>query len=397
MSRRVAVVGGGLVGATLALALDRAGIEAVVLEPRPPVPGAETEDPRTVALSPASIAMLGALGVWREGADAIPGICPYGAMEVWDGDGTGRVRFEARELGVPSLGTITPNGFLLARLWARLEERGVECVTGSGVVGLVRDASGARLTLEDDREIEAAVVVAADGGRSRVRELARIPSSVDAMDQLAVATTVVVERSHEDTAWQRFLDTGPLAFLPLPDDANGRHRVSVVWSLDEAEAGAIRELDDAAFAAALERAFEGRLGAVLEVGPRGSFPLLQVHAERYVAERLVLVGDAAHVVHPLAGQGVNLGLKDVAVLVDVLDGIARGPAAARLGDAVLLGRYERARRGDNALALGAMDGLKRLFGADDPGLRLLRNTGLSWVDRLAPIKRAFAEHALGLA
>lgn len=397
MSQRIAIAGGGLVGATLALALDRAGLEPLVLEPRPPVPGSETADARTVALSPASIALLTELGVWGAGESAVPGICPYGAMEVWDADGTGRVRFEAAELGVPSLGTITPNGFLLAQLWARLEERGVECVTGAGVVGLERDASGARLTLGDGRMIEAALVVAADGGRSRVRELARIATRVDPMGQLAVATTVVVEQPHEDTAWQRFLATGPLAFLPLPDDDAGRHRVSVVWSLDESEAAAIRELDDAAFAAALERAFEGRLGQVLDVAPRGTFPLLQVHAERYVAERLVLVGDAAHVVHPLAGQGVNLGLKDVAVLVEVLDGIARGPAAARLGDAALLGRYERARRGDNALALGAMDGLKRLFGADDPGVRLLRNTGLAWVDRLAPIKRAFAEHALGLA
>jgi 2-polyprenyl-6-methoxyphenol hydroxylase-like FAD-dependent oxidoreductase len=132
------------------------------------------------------------------------------------------------------------------------------------------------------------------------------------------------------------------------------------------------------------------------VGARGAFPLFQVHAERYVDERLVLVGDAAHVIHPLAGQGVNLGLRDVAVLVETLAAIARGPAAARLGDVRLLARYERARRGDNALALGAMDGLKRLFGADDPAVRLLRNTGLGWVDRIGPVKRAFAEHALGL-
>ena len=212
-----------------------------------------------------------------------------------------------------------------------------------------------------------------------------------------MATTAVVEAPHGDTAWQRFLETGPLAFLPLPDDDAGRHRVSVVWSLDEAEAEGVRGLDDAAFAGALERAFEGRLGRVLAVAPRGSFPLVQVHAERYAADRVVLVGDAAHVLHPLAGQGVNLGLKDVVVLARVLRDLVRGPAGpAGLGDARLLGRYERARRGDNALALGAMDGLKRLFGADDPAVRLLRNTGLAWVDRLAPVKRAFAEHALGL-
>ena len=395
MRPTVAIVGGGLVGATLALALDRAGLTATVIEPRPPVAGREDADPRTVALSPASIELLRSLGAWR-GEDGVPGACPYTAMEVWDADGTGRVRFEAEDLDVPSLGAITPNGYLLAQLWRRLEDRDIARVTGAGVEALARDASGVRLTLDDGRTVDAALAVAADGGRSRLRKLAGIPATADPMGQLAVATTAVVERPHEATAWQRFLDTGPLAFLPLPDDAEGRHRVSVVWSLDEAAAERVRNLDDAAFAAALTRAFEGRLGAVLATGPRGSFPLVQVHAARYVDERIVLVGDAAHVIHPLAGQGVNLGLKDVAALTEVLAGIAAGPAADRLGSATLLARYERARRGDNALALGAMDGFRRLFGADDPTVRLLRNTGLAWVDRLAPIKRAFAEHALGL-
>jgi 2-octaprenylphenol hydroxylase len=395
LSPRVAIVGGGLVGATLALALDRAGLAATVIEPRPPVPGAEGADPRTVALSPASIELLRTLGAWGP-EPGVPGACPYSAMEVWDGEGTGRVRFEAQDLGVPSLGTITPNGFMQAQLWACLEDRDVDRVTGAGVSALERDSSGARLTLDDGRTVDATLVVAADGGRSRLRELAGIPATADPMGQVAVATTVVVERPHEATAWQRFLDTGPLAFLPLPDDAEGRHRVSVVWSLDDAAAGRVRSLDDDAFAEALTEAFEARLGRVLATAPRGAFPLVQVHAERYVDERVVLVGDAAHVIHPLAGQGVNLGLKDVAALTEVLVGIASGPAADRLGSAALLSRYERARRGDNALAIGAMDGFRRLFGADDPGVRLLRNTGLAWVDRLAPVKRAFAEHALGL-
>ena len=391
MKAPLVIVGGGLVGAALALALERRGVDVRVVEPHPPSDA--HADPRTVALSPTSIELLRDLGAW---ADDLPGACAYRAMDVWDAGGTGRIRFEADALGVPSLGTIVPNGSILARLWARLADRGVETITGAGVTALERLPGTARLTLADERILETPLAIAADGGRSALRGFAGVPVRTTAMGQMAIATTAVVERPHEDTAWQRFMDTGPLALLPLADDAQGRHRVSVVWSLDESAVEAVRELDDENFAAALTKASEARLGAVLEVAPRGDFPLFQVHAERYVDDGLVLVGDAAHVVHPLAGQGVNLGLKDAAVLADVLADIASGPAAARIGEARILRRYERARRGDNALALGAMEGLKRLFGAGDPGVRLLRNRGLSFVDRAAPVKRAFAEHALGL-
>ncbi|MEE2892290.1 MAG: FAD-dependent monooxygenase [Pseudomonadota bacterium] len=391
MKAPLVIVGGGLVGAALALALERRGLAVQLVEPQPPSDA--RVDPRTVALSPASIDLLRTLGAWT---DELPGACAYRAMDVWDAGGTGRIRFEAEALGVRSLGTIVPNGSALARLWARLAVRGVETITGAGVTALERLPGVTRLTLADERVLQTPLAIAADGGRSALRGFAGVPVRTTAMGQVAIATTAIVERPHEDTAWQRFMDTGPLALLPLADDADGRHRVSVVWSLDEAAAEAVRRLDDGAFAQALTSASEARLGRILEVAPRGGFPLFQVHADRYVDDGLVLVGDAAHVVHPLAGQGVNLGLKDVTVLTDVLADIASGPAARRIGEARMLRRYERARRGDNALALGAMEGLKRLFGAEDPGVRLLRNRGLSFVDRAASVKRAFAEHALGL-
>lgn len=391
MKAPLVIVGGGLVGAALALALERRGLAVQLVEPQPPSDA--RVDPRTVALSPASIDLLRTLGAWT---DELPGACAYRAMDVWDAGGTGRIRFEAEALGVRSLGTIVPNGSALARLWARLAVRGVETITGAGVTALERLPGVTRLTLADERVLQTPLAIAADGGRSALRGFAGVPVRTTAMGQVAIATTAIVERPHEDTAWQRFMDTGPLALLPLADDADGRHRVSVVWSLDEAAAEAVRRLDDGAFAQALTSASEARLGRILEVAPRGGFPLFQVHADRYVDDGLVLVGDAAHVVHPLAGQGVNLGLKDVTVLTDVLADIASGPAARRIGEARMLRRYERARRGDNALALGAMEGLKRLFGAEDPGMRLLRNRGLSFVDRAASVKRAFAEHALGL-
>ncbi len=391
MKAPLVIVGGGLVGAALALALERRGLAVQLVEPQPPSDA--RVDPRTVALSPASIDLLRTLGAWT---DELPGACAYRAMDVWDAGGTGRIRFEAEALGVRSLGTIVPNGSALARLWARLAVRGVETITGAGVTALERLPGVTRLTLADERVLQTPLAIAADGGRSALRGFAGVPVRTTAMGQVAIATTAIVERPHEDTAWQRFMDTGPLALLPLADDADGRHRVSVVWSLDEAAAEAVRRLDDGAFAQALTSASEARLGRILEVAPRGGFPLFQVHADRYVDDGLVLVGDAAHVVHPLAGQGVNLGLKDVTVLTDVLADIASGPAARRIGEARMLRRYERARRGDNALALGAMEGLKRFFGAEDPGVRLLRNRGLSFVDRAASVKRAFAEHALGL-
>lgn len=391
MKAPLVIVGGGLVGAALALALERRGLAVQLVEPQPPSDA--RVDPRTVALSPASIDLLRTLGAWT---DELPGACAYRAMDVWDAGGTGRIRFEAEALGVRSLGTIVPNGSALARLWARLAVRGVETITGAGVTALERLPGVTRLTLADERVLQTPLAIAADGGRSALRGFAGVPVQTTAMGQVAIATTAIVERPHEDTAWQRFMDTGPLALLPLADDADGRHRVSVVWSLDEAAAEPLRRLDDGAFAQALTSASEARLGRILEVAPRGGFPLFQVHADRYVDDGLVLVGDAAHVVHPLAGQGVNLGLKDVTVLTDVLADIASGPAARRIGEARMLRRYERARRGDNALALGAMEGLKRLFGAEDPGVRLLRNRGLSFVDRAASVKRAFAEHALGL-
>ena len=391
MKAPLVIVGGGLVGAALALALERRGLAVQLVEPQPPSDA--RVDPRTVALSPASIDLLRTLGAWT---DELPGACAYRAMDVWDAGGTGRIRFEAEALGVRSLGTIVPNGSALARLWARLAVRGVETITGAGVTALERLPGVTRLTLADERVLQTPLAIAADGGRSALRGFAGVPVRTTAMGQVAIATTAIVERPHEDTAWQRFMDTGPLALLPLADDADGRHRVSVVWSLDEAAAEPLRRLDDGAFAQALTSASEARLGRILEVAPRGGFPLFQVHADRYVDDGLVLVGDAAHVVHPLAGQGVNLGLKDVTVLTDVLADIASGPAARRIGEARMLRRYERARRGDNALALGAMEGLKRLFGAEDPSVRLLRNRGLSFVDRAASVKRAFAEHALGL-
>jgi 2-octaprenylphenol hydroxylase len=395
----VLVVGGGLVGAVTALALAARGWPVTLVDRARPETtagdaGALGVDLRTVALAPDALALLEAVGAWDPelalAAEA------YDAMEVWDADGTGRIRFEAGDFGLERLGVIVENRRLLARLWAVLEASGVTLRTGAGAAALAVDESGVRLTLEDGAVLEAALLIGADGGRSRVRALAGIDAETTDTGQSAVVTAVATERPHGGTAWQRFLSTGPLAFLPLPDAPDGRHRCSVVWSLDRARAEAVQALDDAGFVRELERAFEGRLGAITAVDRRVSFPLPQVHARHYRAPGVVLVGDAAHVVHPLAGQGVNLGVRDVALLVRELERAASGPAR-RLLDVDLLARYERARRGDNALMLASLLGLKRLFGADDPAVRWLRNAGLRFTDRSATIKRRLMAHALGLA
>lgn len=395
-SADIVVVGAGVVGACAALALTRLGAEVLVLERRAPGATAPTagvlgEDLRTLALSPASIALLAELEVdeaaWSGAA--------YAAMEVWDAEGTGSLRFSAEEIGVSELGWLVPHHPLALALWQTLDREGVTCVTGSSVSGMEIRGSRTVVLLDDGSEVECALVVAADGGDSRVRSLAGIEVSTADTGQRAIATLAAIERPHENTAWQRFLPTGPLAFLPLPD-IDGRHRVSVVWSLDADRAAAIEALNDADFAAALGAAMEDRFGAVLAVDKRVAFPLQQSHAKTYRAPGVVLVGDAAHVLHPLAGQGVNLGLQDVRVLRDELRRPLRGSSRDLLGDPDLLYHYERIRRGENAIMLRTMDGLKRLFAAEDLGVRWLRNQGLRWVGDMGFVKRSLLRQAMGL-
>ena len=397
-SADIVVVGAGVVGACAALALARLGAEVTVLERRAPDATAPTagvlgEDLRTLALSPASIALLAELDV--DEAEWSAAGCAYGAMEVWDAEGTGKLRFTAEEIGVAELGRLVPHHPLAFALWQTLARQGIDCVTGASVSGMAARAGRTAVMLDDGSEVEAALVVAADGGDSRVRSLAGIEVSNEDTGQRAIATLAELERPHEHTAWQRFLPTGPLAFLPLPD-LDGRHRVSVVWSLDADRAAAIEALDDADFATALGAAMENRFGAVLAVDKRVAFALQQRHAETYRAPGVVLVGDAAHVLHPLAGQGVNLGLQDVRVLRDELRRPLRGPGRALLGDPDLLYHYERIRRGENAIMLRTMDGLKRLFAAEDLGVRWLRNQGLRWVGEVGVVKRTLLRQAMGL-
>lgn len=382
----VLVVGGGVVGAALALALGRQGRHVALLErtaPEPFDPHGET-DLRVFAINRASQRLFESLGVWP--AMQSRGVSPYDAMEVWDARSPGRIRFEAAEVGEPDLGHIIENRVIQWSLWEALDAARVVRICPASLTHLQVSADRVDACLDDGRVVQAHLLVGADGGRSRVRALAGIGVDTRRYGQKAVVANVTTETPNPATAWQRFLPTGPLAFLPLADG-----RSSIVWSTGADAADALLALDDTAFCAELGAAFEWRLGPVTATGARAAFTLQGSQARQYVRARIALVGDAAHTIHPLAGQGANLGLADAAALARTLATHAdRDP-----GDLRLLRAYERARRGDNWLMMRAMEGFSALFGSAQAPVELARGLGLTLADRLPAIKNGFLRRALG--
>lgn len=346
-------------------------------------------DLRVFALSRASQRLLQMCGVWQ----SLPPqrLFAYERMCVWDEsgapEGLGSLTFDCAEIGEANLGHIVDG--------RALQE---SCLRAAGAAGAVLieaqlqqialTDTDARLRLADGRELRGALLIAADGAESKTRGLLGIEVAGHAYHQDALVAHVRSEKSHRNTAWQRFLSTGPLAFLPLPDG-----RSSIVWSATRAEASRLRSLDPAAFGAALRAASGDVLGELALTTPLAGFPLKLQYAVDYARPRAVLLGDAAHAVHPLAGQGLNLGLLDCASLAEVL-GSAGGPA--QLGEYRLLRRYERWRKSENLLAATAFDGLERLFSNTNPAVARLRTAGLDSVRKLPFLKRQFAKRALGL-
>lgn len=384
----IAVVGGGMVGASVALAAALAGLRVALLERKEPSrdwpqPGYDT---RVSALTRASQVMLQNLGAWRH-MQAMR-VTPYERMRVWDRQGSGEIRFDAADIGEPDLGHIVENRVIVAALWRELDAQpGVEYLGGKTVRALEL-GSPARLLFEDGTDLSAQLLVAADGARSRLRELAGIGQHGRDYDQQAVVATVLAEQGNAATAWQRFMPRGPLALLPLE-----RERFSIVWSTSPDEARELLELPRSQFDTRLTRASEGVCGRLQLDGERAAFPLRLQHANAYVRPGLALVGDAAHVIHPLAGQGVNLGLLDAGVLVDVLT--AARQSGEPLGGMGVLRRYERGRKGHNLAVQYAMDGFKHLFSNSNPGLYLLRNLGLGLANRFPAMRHGFERVALG--
>ncbi|MDH5649174.1 MAG: UbiH/UbiF/VisC/COQ6 family ubiquinone biosynthesis hydroxylase [Gammaproteobacteria bacterium] len=386
----VLIVGGGMVGTALACALGGSDLRVAVLEPGPvpQLPGAEY-DLRVSAISAASCALFEAVGVWKAIKEFR--VADIQEMRIWDAAGKGCIHFDAADIGAASLGYIIENSVMLAMLHQRMQQyRNVSYNSPVKLQQIQLEPAQATAIADNGQQWRARLLVGADGAHSQVRQLLGIKASGWDFQQKGIVATVTTEKPHQHTAWQRFLPTGPLAFLPLKDP----HQCSIVWSADSARADALMTLDDAGFVEQLEVAFENALGAIKHISPRQAFGLNLSHARHYVQPRVALVGDAAHRMHPLAGQGVNMGYADAAVLAQVImDAMER---RKDVGEFAILRRYERWRRGDNTAMLLATDGFKRLFGTEQPLIASLRNTGLGIADKLQPFKNKIMRLASGL-
>ena len=383
----VAVVGGGVVGAACALVLAREGLQVALVEGREPARWSrEQPDLRVYAFAPDNAALLDDAGAWSSVRAARAH--PYRRMRVWDAAGGDELRFDADALGRTQLGWIIENALLVDRLWAALPAAGVDVRCPARVDAMEQDADGVVLRLDDGTRLDARLAVAADGADSTLRRLAGLEVSGRDYAQRGVVAFVRTERPHEDTAWQRFLPTGPLAFLPFEQGLS-----SIVWTLPDNEAARLLAVDESEFNRELTLAMGGQLGEITLASSRAAFPLKRQLAKDYVAGRVIVAGDAAHVVHPLAGQGVNLGLRDVAAL---RDGIRAATAKRADWDAPhRLERWARQRRSENATAAHAFDGINRLFSNDEMHLTLLRGPLLGLAGKLPPLVDFFWRHAAG--
>lgn len=387
----IVIAGGGPVGLTLAVALKTGApaLSVTLVDPTPA--GAPPRDERASAISAAARKMLDTLGVWGEIDHAAQ---PIVAMDITDSRGEDRVRpvllsFAGSPGAEGTLGHMVPNALLSGSLQRAAEAAGVAMLNASEVKDFAAGAGRVTITLGDERRLDASLLVACDGGRSKLRGLAGIPIVSWRYGQTAIVTTVEHDKDHGGRAVEHFLPSGPFAILPLREK-----RSSLVWTEPETEAQRLLALPDAAFAAELERRFAYRLGAVRPVGKRQSFPLSLLLARRFVGDRFALCGDAAHVIHPVAGQGLNLGLKDAAALAETVVDAQR--LGLDVGQGSVLAGYEAWRRFDTVRMAAATDGFNRVFSNDNAVLRLARDVGLGIVDRLGELKRRFAAEAGGL-
>ena len=387
----VVIVGGGIVGLTTALALAlKTHLSIALVDAKPLVANwqSEVEDRRVSAISLASQRIFQQLNVW----DSIVAkrVSPYRKMFVWDESTQGQIQFDSAELALTTLGHIIEDGAMRASLLAALQQcDAVTLLSSQHFVSLERGAEGIALRTQDGVCLSARLVVAADGGHSWVREKLAIALDMKDYAHTAIVASVQTTLPHDATAWQCFKNTGPLAFLPLQD----LYRASIVWSTTPEHAAELLQLSDANFLTELTQAFQQRLGDVIAVSERQHFPLMMRHAKQYVQAGVALVGDAAHTIHPLAGQGVNLGLLDAACLVDVItDALVKQRDFASLAQ---LRRYERWRKGENAMMLTMVGFLKDFFAAKTPAVRQVRSVGLNLVNRLDYVKNYFMQYALG--
>ncbi len=390
MDTDVIILGGGLVGATLALALDVHGVTSIVIDPADPaVMLAPGFDGRASAIASATGRMLDAIGI---GAVLAGQGCAIRHIRVSDGLELGKLDFKPDE-GDGALGTMYENKLLRRALFdAATAAKHVDLRMQTRATEVVRGPAGVVATLDDGTTVRAPLLIAAEGRNSPTREAAGITVARWQYDHAAIVGAFHHEYPHEDIAYEIFYPSGPFALLPLPDDEIG-HRSAIVWSVKGEDGPAMMKLGDRAFLAEATKLMGGFLGELSAASPRASYPLGFHHAARITAERLVLVGDAAHGIHPIAGQGLNLGLRDAATLAEVLvDGKRLG---LDLGDPALLERYQRWRGLDTFMVAAATDTLTRLFGIPGKTASAVRRFGIGAVDRLPPLKNRFMAEARG--
>lgn len=387
----IAIIGGGIVGASMAASLIDSGLDVLLIDPArfSPDPLPDEYDIRVSAITVASQRLFQSLGVWEKIQSHR--VAAFTQMHVWEQQGGASIHFDGEQIGEELLGHIIENRVIQYYLLQKIRASDNVTLQDQCRIESYQMLADGRLelTLDKDRTCICELMIGADGSQSKVRSLAGIDTKGWQYQQSALVTTVNTELSHQHTAWQCFLEQGPLAFLPLQDNV-----CSIVWSTLPGRANELMQMPDELFEEALTDAFEHRLGKVSLAGRRAVFPLQLQYVDQYVKAGIALVGDAAHSIHPLAGQGVNLGLLDAACLADViLEAVAQGKSP---GAYTVLRRYERWRKGDNLGMMFMMDAFKRLFTTQSSALKFVRNNGIRLTDSLDPVKAIIMQSATGM-
>jgi len=385
----VLIVGGGLVGGTLACGLAMGGLSVIVVDTQDPADGLDAAfDGRASAIALSSQRVLDGLGLWTGMAASSAAIKE---IRVSDGDSLFFLHYDRRDVGAEAFGYMVENRTIRAALERRFKDfDNLTLLAPAQITTVERGPGDVRAILADGRTLSARLIIGAEGRRSPTREQAGIKITRWPYKQTGIVCTVAHEKPHDNVAHERFLAAGPFAILPLTGN-----RSSIVWTERDALVAGLMALDDDTFLAELQSRFGDFLGKLEVVGPRWAYPLSLQYAERAIDHRLALAGDAAHGMHPIAGQGLNMGLRDVAVLAEVLTDARR--LGLDPGDGTVLESYERWRRFDNTLMLAMTDILNKLFSNDLGPVRVARDLGLAAVNRMPPLKKLFMQHAMGLA
>ncbi|MEJ2042766.1 MAG: UbiH/UbiF/VisC/COQ6 family ubiquinone biosynthesis hydroxylase [Reinekea sp.] len=389
------ISGGGMVGLALAAASARFGLHCALIEKGTITINDDQPDqfsPRVSALNLASERLLTHLGAWQRIPEHRK--TPYFDMNVWDGLGSGQINFNAHDVQTDHLGHIVENSYITEALWQTvLDHPEIEVFTGDSVCQWQQNETGIRVETEQGHHLSASLLTGCEGKHSPVRQKSKIEQWQWAYEHTAIVTTVFHDKPNAHVASQVFLESGPLAFLPLTHTKPGQYASSIVWSAKTERAEQLLHLDDAGFIAQLEHAFEARYGKILAIDPRFSFPLTATQSKTYIDGRVVVLGDAAHTIHPLAGLGVNLGFLDAAALADVLSQAKNGQQDC--AHRFVLRRYQRQRQTHNLAVAALMEALKRLFDTQAALPVVARNLGLSLLNRQALLKRPLVLGALG--